>query len=384
MNKDNKSYCPLAFNEIFSHNSGNYSICCWANQDDEQFLKHKTKEQSPFEFFNSDTMKNVREKMLKGEKIKACQNCYDEEKNIGYSIRTYQIEKNKNNLPLKVDKVNLKLRVFGNYCNLSCVMCHPYNSSSRKIELEKSNTKQYFSKSQFYGGNTFTQWSNVKKDILKNINSVNSIHLTGGEPLQSPQHWEFLMKEISNENAKNIDLYYDTNLSELHYKNNSVFDLITKYKNVKFGVSCDQYGDKLHFARYPINVDKFENNLMTVNKNILSLNCTVYLLNIFDLKDIKKYYFDNFKLKMSFPSYVRGPVMLSIKNLPIKIKSNLINEYKNFTKDSYFLSELHKTGSAKDFINGFNYLNSLGQYRNINWMKLWPEIVDSLSLTMSS
>ena len=110
----------------------------------------------------------------------------------------------------------------------------------------------------------------------------------------------------------------------------------------------------------------------------------MYLLNIFDLKDIKKYYFDNFKLKLSFPSYVRGPVMLSIKNLPIKIKSNLINEYKNFTKDSYFLSELHKTGNAKDFINGFNYLNSLGQYRNINWMKLWPEIVDSLSLTMSS
>jgi hypothetical protein len=263
-------------------------------------------------------------------------------------------------------------------------MCHPYNSSSRKVELEKSNTNQYFPDSQSYGGNTFTQWTNVKKDILKNIDKVSSIHLTGGEPLQSPQHWEFLIKEITNEDAKNIDLYYDTNLSELHYKNNSVFDLIKKYKNVKFGVSCDQYGDKLHFARYPIDVKKFEDNLMTVNKNISSLNCTVYLLNIFDLKNIKKYYFDNFKLRMSFPSYVRGPVMLSVKNLPIKIKNNLIKEYENFTTDSYFLSELHKTGNVKDFLNGFNYLNSLGQYRNINWLKLWPEIAVSLSQTMNS
>ena len=57
-------------------------------------------------------MKNVREKMLKGEKIKACKNCYDEEQNIGYSIRTYQINKNKDNLPLTVDKVNLKTIYF--------------------------------------------------------------------------------------------------------------------------------------------------------------------------------------------------------------------------------------------------------------------------------
>lgn len=384
MNNDNKSYCPLAFNEIFSHNSGNYSICCWADTEDKQFLKHKTKEQTPFEFFNSDTMKNVRKKMLKGEKIKACKNCYEEEKNIGYSIRTKYIEKYKNNLPLTIDKVNLKLRLFGNYCNLSCVMCHPYNSSSKKTELEKSNTKHYFSKSEPYGGNTFTQWVNTKNDILKNIDKVSSIHLTGGEPLQSPQHWEFLIKEITNQDAKNIDLYYDTNLTELHYKNNSVFDLIAKYKNVKFGVSCDQYGDKLHFARYPIDVNKFENNLMTVHKNISSLNCTVYLLNIFDLKKIKKYYLDNFKLYMTFPSYVRGPEMLSIKNLPIKIKSDLLKKYENFTTDSYFLSELHKTGYAKDFMNGFHYLNSLGQHRNIDWLKLWPEIVDSLSLTMSN
>ena len=372
----NKSYCPLAFNEIFSHNNGNYNICCWANNDDGLFLKHKTKEQTPFEFFLSDTMNEVRKKMLNGEKINACRNCYDEEKNIGYSIRTYQIKKHKVNLPTKVEKVNLKLRVFGNYCNLSCVMCHPYNSSTRKKELKESDTEKYFWYSEEYGGNTHTQWTNTKKNILKNIDLVESIHLTGGEPLQSPQHWEFLIKEIPKDKAKNIDLYYDTNLSELYYKNNSVFDLIEKFKDVKFGVSCDQYGDKLHFARYPIDVDKFENNLMTVNKNILSLNCTVYLLNIFDLKNIEKYYLNNFNLKIAFPSYVRGPTILSVRNLPLKYKNKFLKEYTGYRDDCYFLSELHKTGTLKDLKRGFDYLNSLGKFRNIDWKKLWPEIKD--------
>jgi hypothetical protein len=130
----NKSYCPLVFDEIFSHNTGSYNVCCWAKRESNNLTKYKTKDTSPFQFFLSKEMNDIREKMLNGKKISICQNCYDEEKNIGYSVRTNKIKQYKT-LPKTVEKVNLKLRIFGNYCNLSCVMCHPYNSSTRKKEL---------------------------------------------------------------------------------------------------------------------------------------------------------------------------------------------------------------------------------------------------------
>lgn len=367
----NKSYCPLAFDTVFNDNTGAYNVCCWAHKQSNVLTKYNTKNTTPFEFFLSSDMKNIRKKMLNGEKISICQNCYDEEKNIGYSVRTKKIKQYKE-LPKKVEKIKLKLRIFGNYCNLSCVMCAPYNSSTRKKELSETNLMGVFG-IESYGGNTNRQWNDVKKDILKNLHLIEQLHLTGGEPLQSPQHWKFLIDEITSDKSKHIELYYDTNLTELTYGKYSVYDLIEKYKKVEFGVSCDHYKDKLKFARYNIDIDKFENNLMQVNKYVKSLNCTVHILNIFDLNEIRKYYNENFKIYLATPSYVRQPQILSIKNLPRKIKDDLIIKYNNFN-DGYFLSELKKEGDYKLLQGGKNYLNSLGNHRNFDWRKLWPEI----------
>jgi len=370
----NKSYCPLAFDEIYSHNTGEYNLCCWAYRYSSPLKKYKTKDTTPFNFFLSEEMQNIRKKMLNGNKIPICQPCYTEEKNIGYSIRTKRIEKygSVDNLPRSVDRVKLKLRIFGNYCNLSCVMCYPYNSSTRKKEIDDLKLNHIFG-GDIYGGNSNKQWVSVKKDIVENAELIDQLHLTGGEPLQSPQHWELLLKQIPKDKAKNIKLYYDTNLTELYYKKYSVFDLIERYKKVEFGVSCDHFKDKLKFLRYPINIDKFENNLMQVNKNIRSLNCTVQILNIFDLNEAREYYKNNFNLYFATPSYVRGPQILSIKNLPIKTKKNLIKKYENF-KSAYFISELKKDGLYNLLNNGRNYLNSLSKYRKINWNLLWPEL----------
>lgn len=369
----NKSYCPLVFDEIFSHNTGSYNVCCWAKRESNNLTKYKTKDTSPFQFFLSKEMNDIREKMLNGEKISICQNCYDEEKNIGYSVRTNKIKQYKT-LPKTVEKVKLKLRIFGNYCNLSCIMCAPYNSSTRKKELTDTNLNYVFG-NETYGGNSNTQWSIVKKDIIENAHLIEQLHLTGGEPLQSPQHWKLLIDELPKDKAKNIELYYDTNLTELTYNNYSVYDLFERFKKVEFGVSCDHYKDKLKFARYPINIDKFENNLMQVNKNIKSLNCTVHILNIFDLQEIKDYYKNNFNLYLATPSYVRGPRILSIKNLPKTLKEKFIQKYEKFN-DAYFISELKKEGDYKFLQDGINYLNILGKHRDIDWKLMWPEIKD--------
>lgn len=385
--KDNKTYCPLAFNTIYSSNSGEYNLCCRAiNKNKNNYYKenhilkkYNTKNTSPFQFFLSKEMEDIRKKMLNGEKIDICQNCYDEETNIGYSNRKKYVDKflkKKKVLPRDVEKVELKLRIFGNYCNLSCVSCHPYNSSTRKKELKDANIDDVFFSNESYGGNSHQQWINTKKDILNNIERVEKLQLTGGEPLLIPHHWEFLMKDISDKHAENIELYYNTNLTSLTYKNYSVYDLINKFKKVNFGVSCDHYNQKLRFMRYPIDVDKFENNLMSLNKYIKNLSCTVQILNIFDLVEIKEYYKKNFGLKLNTQSYVKSPKIMSIRNLPDNIKIELKNKYKKEFDNinSVFLYEFDKSSDIDMLQKGKNYLNSLSHFRKIEWKTLWPEI----------
>ena len=60
------------------------------------------------------------------------------------------------------------------------------------------------------------------------------MNITCGEPLLLPKHWELLDK-IPDDHAKHITLSNDTNLSELRYKDKSIFDYVDKFKDLKLG-----------------------------------------------------------------------------------------------------------------------------------------------------
>ena len=263
-------------------------------------------------------------------------------------------------------------------------MCIPYNSSTRRNEMNKIYPEgwDFFSSSKFESVK-HKEYDMIVNDIIDNIEKVNKIHITGGEPLQLPKHWE-LIERIPPEHAKNIELVYDTNLTELRYKNHSVFEIENKFKSVIWGVSCDHYQDKLSWIRYPIQVDQFEKNLkeMLDNGFRIDLNCTISILNIFDLWDIYKYYRNNFGLHMNFNSIVSTPRFLSIKNLPRKTKVKLLEYYKMplFDKrgiDRFQLIRTHlKLDGDETLLNqAFDYIEKLSANRNFDWKKLWPDFL---------
>ena len=67
-----------------------------------------------------------------------CITCYKQEEFPSVqSYRQRKLRQYAHELPTHVDKVNLKLRINGSYCNLSCYMCIPYNSSTRRNEMNK-------------------------------------------------------------------------------------------------------------------------------------------------------------------------------------------------------------------------------------------------------
>ena len=385
MMKDNGSYCPLIFNEIYADSSGEYRLCCHARST-ETSKKYKSQTHKPFEYFNSPEMEDKRDKVLSGAKLPECVTCYKQEEvnPDGESYRQRKLRQYRTDMPTHVDKVNLKLRINGTYCNLSCYMCIPYNSSTRRNEMNKIYPEgwDFFSSSKFESVK-HKEYDMIVNDIIDNIEKVNKIHITGGEPLQLPKHWE-LIERIPPEHAKNIELVYDTNLTELRYKNHSVFEIEDKFKSVIWGVSCDHYQDKLSWIRYPIQVKQFEKNLkeMLDNGFRIDLNCTISILNIFDLWNIYKYYRDNFGLHMNFNSIVNTPNFLSIKNLPRKTKNKLLEYYKmplydRRGIDRFQLIRTHlKLDGDETLLNqAFDYIERLSTNRNFDWKKLWPDFL---------
>ena len=233
-----KTYCPVLFDTIYSSNKDDsYQLCCYARPSDLS-RKFKQSTHTPFEFFLSDEMNEVRRRALSGEKIDGCIRCYDEEKRIDYSSRIRYINQyaDRGYYPKEVGRIEFKLRHFGNHCNLSCVMCNPWNSTTRAKELKETNTEKYITEGYgdfYYENLNYKTYQNFVKSILDNIQYIDRFLITGGDPLQMPKLWQFLVEDIPDEHAKNIVLIFDTNLTKLTFKNKYVFnDIAKKFKKV--------------------------------------------------------------------------------------------------------------------------------------------------------
>ena len=100
----NKSYCPLPFKEIYTDHDGNYKLCCHARIT----KKAVVNETLPFDWFFSDYLEDVRQKMLEGEILSECNKCTLMEK-YGSSHRQKAISEH--GLKSDVEKVRLKLRI---------------------------------------------------------------------------------------------------------------------------------------------------------------------------------------------------------------------------------------------------------------------------------
>ena len=353
------TYCAAAFTQIYADNASRYRLCCHANVNPD-IIKYNTNNCNPFEYFLSDEMEQIRDDMLSGKKIAGCEECYKIEERGHKSWRQWKYN-TIYDLRSDVHKVNLKLRIMGSYCNLGCYMCYPYNSSTRRVELNK-NDIDWSKYDEGFVSTSTKRYTETVQDILNNIALVERMNITGGEPLQLDRMWQ-LMEKIPDEHAQNITLTFDTNLTKLEYKNWNIWQLIDKFKAVELGVSCDHYGDKLAWIRYPIDVHKFEKNLYTMKEYISNINVTVSMLNILDLDEIEMYYKD---FNTTFYGIVSAPEMLSIKN--IFNKEELIKKYKRFPM---VVQELQKNSIDGFYEKGLDYCRKLNSQRNIDFNQLF-------------
>jgi radical SAM protein with 4Fe4S-binding SPASM domain len=319
------------------------------------------------EIWNGNEMNQFRLSLFKEDLPPSCHSCKMVEELGGNSLRKkynnffkssfFNISENTNkDGSLK----NIKFKGWdfkiSNKCNFKCRMCFEGLSSSFNGKI-LSNAKDL----------------DINKFVEDNIDHLELIEFGGGETLLMDEQYELLQKLIEN-GKTDIELWYNTNMSILSYKDKNILDYWSKWNPQKLTViaSIDEIGTRSEYIRKGTKWDTIDKNLkiITAQNFNRSLNITVSCFNIFRLPEIieyltdieyihKKFNYMNFDL-----SLVNGgwDSSLSSAILPNEIKEKIKEKLINFTKN-YNLK--YNVDITQKFIPVINCLSKKNDKKNI-------------------
>jgi molybdenum cofactor biosynthesis enzyme MoaA len=375
--KENKAFCILPFVHLHVNEKNDVKLCCLG---DNKGIKKYT---SDFDFVNDADLNQVREKLLNGERIDHCKNCYEFEDGGADSSRLrdtaeWQTKLNLENYEdVKTDLVYYDIRN-DNLCNLACRMCNPQFSS--QLEKEYKLIGWFWeSAPKTFGFNSVVDLATVKK-----------IYVAGGEPSLMPEFRTFLKRAV--ETGKNdIEIRMNTNATNL---NKEYRDLLSKFINLNIVVSLDGYDKVNQYIRWPANWETIVENVHGIKEITpnLAFNVTVSIWNISSLS--KLIYF----LEKEFPS---SPILLNkvmyppyqqfdsfpfkdiaLKDLDLLTKTVSYNRDKSFrSKVDYYINEMTKSElNITHLTSFFEYNDALDKSRNIKLQDYIPELEECRKL----
>jgi organic radical activating enzyme len=342
-------------------------LCCSARQIIQGSVK---------EFWHSEYIKDVRQKMLKGEVVPGCSSCYQHEAQNQLSMRQRY-----NNL--FKDEVQQEYPQyfdldFSNLCNLQCIMCGPKRSSQWTKELGDKHVKLIS--------------QNAIDEILEMSRHVKHLSLQGGEPSIMPEFEYLLQKLVDDGLSKNITIDCISNLTNVKRK---FYTLLESFKTVDINVSVDAHGRQNDYIRFPSKFETIEKNLHELSKKRLQVNLqiTIQVLSMFEFYDFLKWIakmhdtFETQGKKLGLDvSFVHFPRMLDITTAPNTLKKEFINQITSFKKENttkfppkfaISMSNLEKTlvqQHEKENIKGtIEYIEELDQRRSIKITNYIPK-----------
>jgi sulfatase maturation enzyme AslB (radical SAM superfamily) len=407
-------FCPQPFTYLYAAHSGSWKPCCKVHV-------YPDKSDITFdEWWHEDKdLKDLRNALLNEEVTPILENiCAPCRVPESLGVKSYrQHELNKFNdifasdllagviksykkteyvmLPEGQRLFTLKVRGFGNQCNLKCYMCYPTNSSSRINEMRNAldeSVKLFFETEKPAQKVLEIERKKVldidaeKSRVYEAIESVSSnisqINFAGGEPVMIEEYYNLMDKFIESGDAKDVTVYMSSNLSKLGFKDKSILDYINKFKKFHIDASIDDVGERDEWIRYPSKFNEVLENYKTLAKhpNVkLGVNVTWSILNIANAENILKLIKDNEMKFNNNLNFVMSPKQLSIKNYPFK--DELIEKYSAANDDT--LNQLAKALSdefvQEEFDSAIRYIKDLDRIRKTKSYKVFPELSQFLT-----
>jgi len=377
---------------------GDAQPCCIS---DPAFKVGNSNVNSLMEIVNSEPMNKMRLDMLAGNKHSACNTCYKHEE---HGIGSFRVTVNRDYRKFYRSLVpftnpdgslqDFKMKYFdirfNNICNMKCRTCNETFSSQWELENKRINihtaTKHKNNNKQFL------------KEVLDQIPNIQTAYFAGGETLITEEHY-IMLEEMIRQGRTDIALMYNTNLSNLKYKNKDLLDLWSKFThNISVNASIDHFGKRAEYIRNGTVWPDIEENykkLQQIPNLVLGINTVLSVYNFLTLDTFYQYLFDqgmykpgnltNGIYKMTSPSYL-SPLILPpkykeegidrIRRLAAKMRMMGFHDHSVYEVSSiidWVKSEDQWESQKQQFKHETNRLDTL---RNENFVATFPELAD--------
>ena len=385
--------CSLPFTHLATHPHGGVTLCCISDHTNAA-SNARTKgrilninSDSIDSVMNSDFYKEVRLQMKNGIEPDACKRCYEEERK---GIKSKRIEENARYLEnskvvidgmlddgtIDVDFRFIELRL-GNICNLRCRTCNPASSSKWISEYSKLQKEVKF----------VTDYSNIERGVwfeqdefwdqlLDRSNSLERIYINGGEPTMVEKHFVYLEKLIERGLHKQINLWYNINLSQLPPK---LIELWKQFKSVNISVSIDDLGKRNSYIRSGSDWDTVYNNLLELKKMDwldLSIVQTISTYSVLYLHEFYQHFYRDLGIHIHL-NWCYDPSYLSPWTLPEDVKQQVIENCSKVMQPwdlNNVQQTLSKPSNPAEIEKFKEYTQWLDSSRKENFAETFPEL----------
>ena len=237
--------CAAPLTSVAVKPNGRLRPCCWWTND----VEPKLADTSIKDYINND-LKKLYSDMVLGNWPKGCNKCNTTEKSRwDYYEHLYPSARNE---PQKLRTMDLR---FGTLCNASCITCSSTNSNyfykvqkqglyltPEHIPFKSQTAIDSYEAEQDWWKNP----SNIN-DLLDNLDSVDHLYVTGGEPTINPMFHSVLEHLHNQGRTQQVSIEVNTNGTNL---NSHFSDLIQPFKKLVL-FSIDGWGDLNNAMRYP-------------------------------------------------------------------------------------------------------------------------------------
>lgn len=301
---ESNTFCMLPWMHMHAFPDGRAYPCClsdyWHPVGD---LRKNTMQ----EVWNQDPYKNMRVNMLKGKECKECVKCYEQERHGAFSMRN-DANRNYGHHIGEVDATQadgthpeFKIRYwdvrFSNLCNFRCRSCGPIFSSN----WYNDHVKLYNTRPDVLGRPmdrveyTTGDEDGMIQQMEEHIPYLEQVYFAGGEPLIMKEHY-YLLEKLIEHGKTDVRIQYNTNFSELRFKDKHVFEYWKHFKNVSVGASLDASGPRAELMRkgtdWKQTVENRERMMKEVPHVDFYVSSTISSMNVLHVLDFHKEWTD--------------------------------------------------------------------------------------------
>jgi hypothetical protein len=254
---ESKSFCMLPWVHFHGFPDGRAYPCCLS---DYHHPVGDLRKNTMLEIWNQDKYKKMRTNMLADKPCIECTKCYEQEQHGAFSMR-YDANRSYGHAIDEISKTHedghhpdFKIRYwdvrFSNLCNMKCRSCGPLFSSNWFTD----HVKLYGRKPDVLGREiarveyTTGVDGGIEEQMLAHVPYLEQVYFAGGEPLIMKEHYALLERLIET-GRTDVRILYNTNFSEMRFKDKHVFEYWKHFKSVGVGASLDASGTRAELMR---------------------------------------------------------------------------------------------------------------------------------------